>query len=278
MTLNEATHTYASYSFAAYCEALCHEKRGKYFSEAFGEKERESAFGPHNGCKGACEGTGWVPVSKDDMTQPLRSQWVKAEMDSPSVDGWHFLPCPTCQPVNDGTEHITRNGNKFTLRREGKEVAAFEKTIKESVEITEAVEKDEKGNDKNKYDPDKKKKADNERDSDPQKKQDAKNKRNEKEKEREKKKLMPYEFSSQKEAERAASHLGLHGSHTAGNGIYKPGSSEHSLRDAVHRKKAKQKMKGGRFHREEAEGLSTGAGIANPDVVLGVVKRVVKGD
>jgi hypothetical protein len=119
-------------------------------------------------------------------------------------------------------------------------------------------------------------------DSSAQKQTTAKQRRDEKEKERDSKKLMPYEYTSQKEAERAASHLGLHGSHTSGNGIYKPGSSEYSLRDAVHRKKDKQKMRGGHgargHHSESVEGLSTGVGIANPEQVLSVVKRVVRGD
>jgi hypothetical protein len=75
-------------------------------------------------------------------------------------------------------------------------------------------------------------------------KEKAKDARAEKEKERKSKKLLPYEFTSQEDAERASGHLGLQGSHSAGNGIYKPGSSDYSLRDAVARKKQKQKMKG----------------------------------
>lgn len=111
-----------------------------------------------------------------------------------------------------------------------------------------------------------------------QKKALAAQRRKQKEREHDAKKLLPYEYTSQKEAERAASHLGLHGSHTAGNGIYKPGSSEYALRDAVHRKKQKQKMRGGYLRRESTEGLSTGVGIENPEQVLAVIKRVVRGE
>lgn len=141
------------------------------------------------------------------------------------------------------------------------------------------VDQDKRAHSDNKNDG---KNAQQNTDSSAQKKTAADQRRKAKEKERDSKKLMPYEYTSQKEAERAASHLGLHGSHTSGNGIYKPGSSEYSLRDAVHRKKDKQKMRGGHgargHHSESVEGLSTGVGIANPEQVLAVVKRVVRGE
>jgi hypothetical protein len=70
-----------------------------------------------------------------------------------------------------------------------------------------------------------------------------------KEKERQSKKLLPYEFTDQKDAELAGKHLGINGAHATGNGIYKPGSSDFSLRDAVARKKSKQRMRGG-FHED----------------------------
>jgi hypothetical protein len=97
------------------------------------------------------------------------------------------------------------------------------------------AKKDEKKNpnaEKTNLSPDDKKRKDQE-------------KRKEKENDRKSKKLLPYEFTDQKDAERAAGHLGLHGSHGTGNGIYKPGSSDYALRDAVSRKKAKQKQRGG---------------------------------
>ena len=80
-------------------------------------------------------------------------------------------------------------------------------------------------------------------------KQKSKEKRAEKEQLRKSKKLLPYEFTDQKDADRTAGHLGIHGSHSTGNGIYKPGSSDYSLRDAVARKKSKQKMHG-KVHEE----------------------------
>jgi hypothetical protein len=45
----------------------------------------------------------------------------------------------------------------------------------------------------------------------------------------------------------------MHGSHTTGNGIYKPGTSDMSLRDAVARKKQKQRMRSGKVQHEENE-------------------------
>lgn len=280
MNLNEATHTYSSYSFATFCEAANQEKRGKYFSESFDESERENAFGPNNGCDGDCQGTGWVPVSKDDMGNPYRGLYVQAELDSPSNDGWHFVPCPKCTK-SDG-EHIVKEGNKFVLKVNGQESASFDKpTVSEETDNPNYRQGQRKvDSDKRAHsdDKDKGKSAADKTDSAAQRKEKSTQRRREKEKDRASKKLMPYEYADQKQAERASQHLGLHGSHTSGNGIYKPGSSEHSLRDAVHQKKEKQKMKGGHFHREEAEGLSTGVGIANPEQVLGIVKRIVRGE
>jgi hypothetical protein len=284
--LQEATHTYASYSFAAYCEQVAKNKRDKYFSENFDETDREAAFGPHNGCD-TCQGTGWVPVSKDDMSDPYRRLWVQAEITTPSQDGFHLIPCQSC---NSGKpeEHIVKQGTSFVRKNivTGESVGSFEPKsgLREQTENPNHRNAQKKlDHEKNVHTgdgPDNKKddKQGGEHDSPAQRKTQSNERRKQKEKERSQKKLMPYEFASQKEAERAASHLGLQGSHTSGNGIYKPGSSEYSLRDAVHRKKEKQKMKGGRFHREEAEGLSTGIGIANPEQIFGVVKRIVKGE
>ena len=54
---------------------------------------------PETVCLGQCEGTGWVPIDKDDTREPWRPLWLEAEMRSPSDDGWHFVKCPDC----DGT-------------------------------------------------------------------------------------------------------------------------------------------------------------------------------
>jgi hypothetical protein len=56
---------------------------------------------PETVCLGKCEGTGWVPIDKDRMEEPWRTLWLKAEAESPSDDGWHFVKCPDC----DGTGH-----------------------------------------------------------------------------------------------------------------------------------------------------------------------------
>jgi len=51
---------------------------------------------PETCCDGQCEGTGVVPVSKDDMEEPWQSLWLKAEAKRPANDGWHFVKCPDC--------------------------------------------------------------------------------------------------------------------------------------------------------------------------------------
>jgi len=50
-------------------------------------------------CKGQCEGTGFVPLHKDDedaSLAPWRELWLAAEEASPAEDGWHFVRCPDC--------------------------------------------------------------------------------------------------------------------------------------------------------------------------------------
>ncbi len=47
-------------------------------------------------CHGECDGTGFVPVSRDNTAEPLRSLWVEAERQFPTDDGWHFVRCPAC--------------------------------------------------------------------------------------------------------------------------------------------------------------------------------------
>jgi hypothetical protein len=46
-------------------------------------------------CQDQCEGTGWLPISKDNMEEPWRSLWLEAEAKEKS-DRWHFVKCPTC--------------------------------------------------------------------------------------------------------------------------------------------------------------------------------------
>lgn len=48
-------------------------------------------------CLGQCEGTGWVPVHKDDMKEPFHTLWLKAEEKEPTDDEYHFVICPDCK-------------------------------------------------------------------------------------------------------------------------------------------------------------------------------------
>lgn len=74
---------------------------------------RYDVLGPPNGCHGDCEGTGLIPhfeqsaVSspmaawrnrRDDDPPIYRVLWYLMEATDPTDDGWHFVPCPTCQP------------------------------------------------------------------------------------------------------------------------------------------------------------------------------------
>jgi hypothetical protein len=75
---------------------------------------RYDVLGPPNGCRGACEGTGWIPHFEaiyrssprqvlrhgprpDDEPPIYRVLWFLAEAKAPTDDGWHFLPCPDCR-------------------------------------------------------------------------------------------------------------------------------------------------------------------------------------
>ncbi len=51
---------------------------------------------PDTCCLGQCEGTGWVPVAKDDKEEPFRTLWLEAESKKKADDGWHFVKCPKC--------------------------------------------------------------------------------------------------------------------------------------------------------------------------------------
>ena len=47
-------------------------------------------------CEGQCEGTGFVPIHRDDDDPKFKALWVEAEAKSPSDDAWHFVTCPDC--------------------------------------------------------------------------------------------------------------------------------------------------------------------------------------
>lgn len=269
MSLTESNHTAPSYSFAHYCEEMDKVEEEKYFNENFSNPEE--AFGPHNGCTSTCKGTGWIPINKHNMAQPYRGLWAQADFDCPSEDGYHMVPCPSCQGMHEELdEHIVKQDSKFVLRskKSNKDLGSYsskkgaEKREKQ-VEYFKHVNEDSElpGKDGDQEHKDALKDADDSREADSDKKQKSKERRAQKEKKRQDKKLLPYEFLTQADAEKNATHLGIKGSHTSGNGIWSPGSSENVLRDAVYKKKAKQKASG-KFRTEE---------------IIRTVKKVLKG-
>ncbi len=51
---------------------------------------------PATVCKGRCEGTGWVPVGRDETDPILGELWKAAEAEHHEDDGTHFVKCPAC--------------------------------------------------------------------------------------------------------------------------------------------------------------------------------------
>lgn len=51
---------------------------------------------PDTMCLGPCEGTGYVPVNREDDNPIYNALWQKAEKEKPTDDGWHFVTCPMC--------------------------------------------------------------------------------------------------------------------------------------------------------------------------------------
>jgi hypothetical protein len=47
-------------------------------------------------CEDQCEGTGFVPVGRNDLEEPWATLWKEAEALNPADDGWHFVRCPSC--------------------------------------------------------------------------------------------------------------------------------------------------------------------------------------
>jgi hypothetical protein len=58
---------------------------------------RYDVLGPPSGCA-ACDGTSLIPVKQDDEAPLLRILWTLMEARAATDDGWHFVPCPNCQP------------------------------------------------------------------------------------------------------------------------------------------------------------------------------------
>jgi len=87
--------------------------------------DRYQALGipyPKCECNGQCEGTGFVPVTKDDTEEPFRTLWLEAEAKEPSDDGWHFVKCPDCNGT--GKRKITSE-----LIRTTKSAAGYQHVI-----------------------------------------------------------------------------------------------------------------------------------------------------
>jgi hypothetical protein len=58
-------------------------------------------------CLNQCEGTGFVPVNKDDKNDDEGSWhdlWVEAEAKNPTEDGYHFVRCPACRGTGKRTK------------------------------------------------------------------------------------------------------------------------------------------------------------------------------
>ena len=53
---------------------------------------------PETMCDDQGEGTGWVPIHRDDDEEPWHTLWLEAEEKSTTDDGYHFVKCPSCQP------------------------------------------------------------------------------------------------------------------------------------------------------------------------------------
>lgn len=51
---------------------------------------------PATMCQGDCEGTGYVPIKRDDPSPVYQALWDEAEAKEATDDGWHFVCCPDC--------------------------------------------------------------------------------------------------------------------------------------------------------------------------------------
>lgn len=47
-------------------------------------------------CRGQCEGTGFIPIDKDDLEEPFHALWLEAEKKKSTDNGTHFVKCPDC--------------------------------------------------------------------------------------------------------------------------------------------------------------------------------------
>lgn len=65
-------------------------------------------------CLGQCEGTGYVPIHKDDMSEPWHTLWLEQEEKHHEEDGYQFVNCPDCNGTGkrDGTT-VWNKSNKL---------------------------------------------------------------------------------------------------------------------------------------------------------------------
>jgi len=157
----------------------------------------------------------WMPEEFGSLTDPQPPRYLPWKLH----EDW---PLPGHPPDTGHSDYKSPQKNK----------GVYDPNVSEAIG---PVKKEQETEPHKKHDPNA---------SEAQRKEKARQARQEKERLRQTKKLLPYEFTDQKDAERSAGHLGIHGAHTTGNGIYKPGSSDYSLRDAVAKKKSKQRMRG----------------------------------
>lgn len=61
---------------------------------------RYDVFGPPNGCKGQCEGTGFIPIHRQEKDPLLKKLWDILESKNAAEDDYHFVPCPDCRPTD----------------------------------------------------------------------------------------------------------------------------------------------------------------------------------
>jgi hypothetical protein len=210
---------------------------GKYKNKAGAEKrERQVEYFKH-----VKEAFGMLKDLEDSRPLP----WRVHDPQNLMKEDWPLPGHPSDTGFSDFRKPKTGNGKyveeAMLPSQHNKTLSSAEKEEKKKGDATKAIE-DKKSNPQ----------------STEKRKEKEKSAREGEERERKNKKLLPYEFINQKDAEKAGGHLGIHGSHTSGGGVYKPGSSDYSLRDAVAKKKSKQHTHKKIFHEETKKAFEKG--------------------
>ena len=89
-------------------------------------------------CLGQCEGTGTVPVHRDEGEEPYRTLWIAAEIEEPTNDGWHFIACPDCNGT--GLSENPRVATYYLSRRKEIDEARFKVTHERLMKRNNIVE------------------------------------------------------------------------------------------------------------------------------------------